>query len=99
MVVVLLSVGVEFVAVRRQAPKRDVVGDLQRLGHVPAGLIQHQHHVLVGAGLFADELQVLVHVVRVVGWGEHRLRIARDWVDGREQVHPLVFGLLDGRGA
>ena len=73
----------------------DVLRDAQGLGHVPAGLVQHQHYVLVRAGLAADELQVGVHVIRVGRRSEHGRGVARERVDRGEQIDPIVLGLLD----
>ena len=91
--------GIEFGAVRRQMQQCDVVGNLQRLGDVPTGLIQDQHDVFIFTGLFADEPQVFVHVIGVDGWSDQRRRSTRDGVHRCEEVHPFVFRLLDGGGA
>jgi hypothetical protein len=42
---------------------------------------------------------MMVHVLGVDRRGQEGRGVAGDGVDGPEQVHPFVFGLLDGRGS
>ena len=86
---------VELGAVGRQVQEREVRRHLQRLGDVPAGVVEHQHDVGVGTGGPADEGQVLVHQAGVDGRGEERGGGAGDRVDGGEEVEPVVLGLLE----
>ena len=57
--------GVEFRAVSRQIQQADILRNLQGLGRVPAGLIQHKYNVGTGACLLADELQMMIHIIGI----------------------------------
>lgn len=88
---------IEFRAVWRQMQERDVVRNAQAVGDMPAGLVQDQYDVFVRPSLAADELQVGVHVVGVDRRSEHGRGVAREWIDGGEQIDPVVLGLPDRR--
>lgn len=64
---------------------------------MPTCPIQHQDDLHVGADLFADESQMVVHVLGIGQRGQESRGVAGQRVDGPEQVHPLIFGLLDRR--
>jgi hypothetical protein len=63
---------------------------------MPAGPIQYQDHLHLGAGTLADESQVMVHVLGIGQRSQQSRRVAGQRVDRTEQVHPFILCLLDG---
>lgn len=70
--------------------------NLQFVGDVPSGLIQHQHDMDLIPGFMADMVQMMIHIRRIHRWGQQRRGLPRNGIDRPEKIDPLVFGLLGG---
>lgn len=84
---------IEFRGVRRQGQKRDVLGNRQSLGSMPAGIVQHQHHMTCCPNVLADRVEVQLHHVRVGPRKNQRTRIPRHRIHRTIQINPLIFVL------
>ena len=88
---------VELRGIWRQWQQGDVVGDAQRLGAVPAGLIKHHESMLVGSKLLAERGEKQVHRLGAdLGHHQSEAPPARR-MDSSEDMHPGVAPITQTR--
>jgi len=93
---------VEFGAFGRQRQDGDVFGYVELVGHVPAGLVDHQHGVSAGRDLLGDFGQMQIHRVGVAFGQDERRALAilgRDRAEDVGRGGALVFGRRRARAA
>ena len=52
-------------AIRWQIQQADILRDFQRLGCVPAGLVQNEYNVDIRPCLLTNESQMMIHVIGI----------------------------------
>ena len=67
---------IEFGTFRRQRQNGDVRGNVELVGHVPAGLVDHQHGMGAGRDMPGDFRQMQVHRVGVAFGQDERGALA-----------------------
>jgi hypothetical protein len=77
---------VQFGRVGRQRHRRDVVGNAQRAGGVPAGLIEHHRDVLVIADGRSEAVEEHLHRLGIHERHDEREGVVGSRLDGREDV-------------
>lgn len=72
--------------VGRQRHQRDVAGNAQRAGTVPAGLIEHHRDVLVIADGRSEAVEEHLHRLGIHVRHDERKGVVGSWLDGCEDV-------------
>jgi hypothetical protein len=72
--------------VGRQRHQRDVVGNAQRTGTVPAGLIEHHRDVLIIADGRGETVEEHLHRLGIHVRHDERKGVVGSWLDGCEDV-------------
>ena len=90
--------GIEFWRTRRQRQKRDVVWNLERLGAMPAGLIEDENGVSAGADFGCDLVEMKLHGFGVAGRQHEGGAGSVFGADRTEQIGRLGALIVDGPG-
>ena len=88
--------GVEFGRARRQRQERDVARNLERLGAMPAGLIEQEDCVRAGRNLGCDLVEMKLHGLGVAGWQHEGGAGSAFRADRTEQIGRLGALIVDG---
>lgn len=90
---------VQFRALWRQWHERDVIRQVEAVGHVPAGLVEDNNGMRAGRNCGSDLGDMQVHRFGVAGGHDESRALPLLWADGTEDVGrgcPLV---MRGRGS